>query len=104
MISQPSQTDSITLTTVNSVGSTHQYQLHSSQGVFVGKSSNCGLQLGGDGLSDIHCRIELEDGKVWVQDWMSAEGTRVNGQAIDKNASPWDIWWSLRILKPTTRG
>ncbi|MCG8650513.1 MAG: FHA domain-containing protein, partial [Pirellulales bacterium] len=82
MISQSDQTETLTLTAVNSVGSTFHYTLQPGQGVFVGKSSNCGLQLGGDGLSDIHCRIELDDGKVWVQDWMSSEGTRVNGECI----------------------
>ena len=82
MISQETQSETITLTVTNSVGSTHHCQLMPNEGIFVGRSSNCRLQLAGDGLSDIHCRIELESGKVWVQDWMSAAGTQVNGETI----------------------
>lgn len=83
MISQPSKTDSITLTVTNNVGSTHHCQLQPNEGVFVGKSSNCRVQLAGEGLSPIQCRIELDGGTVWVQDWMSESGTLVNGKAID---------------------
>ena len=82
MISQQTQSDTITLSVTNSVGSTHEFPLLPNAGVFVGRSSNCRVQLAGDGLSDIHCRIELENGKVWVQDWMSAAGTQVNGETI----------------------
>ncbi len=82
MISQQTQSETITLTVTNSLGSTHHCQLMPNEGIFVGKSSNCRLQLAGDGLSDIHCRIELDGGKVWVQDWMSAAGTQVNGETI----------------------
>ena len=64
-------------------GSSRSYELGSDQGVFVGQSSNCGLQVRGEGIGDIHCRIGFEDGRLQVQDWMSATGTRVNGAAID---------------------
>ncbi len=60
MISQQTQSEAITLTVTNKVGSTHECQLLPNEGIFVGKSSNCRLQLSGDGLSDIHCRIELD--------------------------------------------
>ena len=82
MISQ-SNTLSITLTATNDFGSTHRYDLDADQGVFVGASDNCGLQLHGAELADIHCRIGIEEGKAWVQDWMSSSGTRVNGNEID---------------------
>lgn len=82
MISQQSQTDTITLTVTNQVGSAQQVELLPNEGVFAGKSSNCRLQLSGEELSDIHCRIELENGQVSVQDWMSVTGTQVNGETI----------------------
>lgn len=63
-------------------GSMRSFELESSQGVFVGKSTNCGLQLNGHDISDIHCRIGFEGGQLWVQDWMSAKGTRLNGDPV----------------------
>ncbi|MGI9471966.1 MAG: FHA domain-containing protein [Rubripirellula sp.] len=81
MISQ-TETSKVTLVATNDFGSTHRYDLESDQGVFVGASANCGLQLHGAELADIQCRIGIEEGKVWVQDWMSKTGTRVNGQEI----------------------
>jgi hypothetical protein len=82
MISQQTQSETITVIVTNNVGSTRECQLLPNEGIFVGKSSNCRLQLTGDGLSDIHCRLELDQGKVSVQDWMSAAGTQVNGETI----------------------
>lgn len=82
MISQSNHL-SITLTATNDFGSIHRYELDADQGVFIGASDNCGLQLHGAELADIHCRIGIEEGKAWVQDWMSSTGTRVNGNAID---------------------
>ena len=82
MISERTKPDTIKLTVKNDFGSIRHCELQPDQGVFVGTSSNCGLQLSGKGLSGIHCRIGLESGKLWVQDWMSAEGTRVNGESI----------------------
>ncbi len=82
MISERTQPGTITLTATNAIGATRRYDLRPDQGVFVGRSANCGLQLHGEGLSDIHCRIALEEGNLWVQDWMSANGTVVNGETI----------------------
>ena len=36
------------------------------------------------GVAEIQCRIGFEDGKLYVQNWMSAEGTRVNGQPMSE--------------------
>lgn len=73
----------IVLTARDHVGASRSYELSSDQGVFVGKSANCGLQLPGDGIGDIHCRVGFEDGALQVQDWMSESGTKVNGAVID---------------------
>ena len=63
-------------------GSKRSFDLGSDNGVFIGRSSNCGLQLDGADISDIHCRIGLEDGQLWVQNWMSAKPTLLNGEPV----------------------
>ncbi len=63
-------------------GSIQSCALEANQAVLVGKSSNCGILLSGHDIADIHCRIGFEDGHLWVQDWMSATGTKVNGTPV----------------------
>jgi pSer/pThr/pTyr-binding forkhead associated (FHA) protein len=86
MITTSNDSRSIQLIATDNCGSTRSFVLAADQGVFIGRSSNCGLQLPGEGINDIHCRIGFEDGKLQVQDWMSNTGTRVNGQAIESSA------------------
>jgi pSer/pThr/pTyr-binding forkhead associated (FHA) protein len=85
MITEQTKHAVVTLTATSKSGAIKRHELAAEQGIFIGKSSNCGFQLDGEGLSDIHCRVGLDDGEVWVQDWMSAEGTQVNGQEIASN-------------------
>jgi len=87
MITEHQKVEMVTLLVQDCFGASCKYQLLAESGVFVGKSSNCGLQLQSQGLSDIHCRIGLEGGRLWVQDWMSAEGTFLNGKAIDSQTT-----------------
>ena len=82
MITQPTAIKMLVLIATNDYGATYRYELKNDQGVFVGKSSNCGLQLHDKDLSDIHCRIGMEEGKLRIQNWMSATGTLVNGSEI----------------------
>jgi pSer/pThr/pTyr-binding forkhead associated (FHA) protein len=82
MISQQSHSATYTLSAADSIGATQQVVLQPEQSIFVGTSSNCGLRLSGNGLSEIHCRIALTDGELVIQDWMSAQGTLVNGEEI----------------------
>ncbi len=56
--------------------------VQANQSVLVGKSRNCGVQLRGHDICDIHCSIGFGDGQLWVQDWMSASGTIVNGVPV----------------------
>lgn len=63
-------------------GSPQSIMLDPNHAILVGKSCNCGLRLTGHEISDIHCSIGLEDGHIWVQDWMSTTGTRLNGEQI----------------------
>jgi hypothetical protein len=72
----------IRLVAAHGSGACKPYDLKPNQAVLVGKSSNCGLQLVGDDISDIHCRIGFEDGQLWVQDWLSLSGTKVNGESL----------------------
>lgn len=76
------QNRSIDLIATNLDGTRHAFRLAPNQGVFVGKSGNCGLRLTHDEISEIHCRIGFEDGELWAQDWMSNSGTLLNGQPL----------------------
>src|SRR6056297_2430413 len=71
------------IATVRDVASQNQ-QITPGRSLFVGSSSNCGFRLTGPGLSDIHCHISNEGGTLFVKDWMSASGTRINGQPISE--------------------
>ncbi|QDT07173.1 Chromosome partition protein Smc [Rubripirellula lacrimiformis] len=82
MIDRATQNRTIRLTATHELGSTEHHDLKQDQSVFVGSSSNCGFRLVGNDLSEIHCHIGIEDGKLMVQDWMSSQGTRVNGELI----------------------
>jgi pSer/pThr/pTyr-binding forkhead associated (FHA) protein len=49
----------------------------------LGRSRTCTLRLPGDAsVSRQHCLIEVEDGRAWVQDLGSLNGTQVNGVKI----------------------
>ena len=51
--------------------------------VLAGSGRNCGLQLTGQGVQPLHCRIYLdEDGNVLVQDWNTDGKTLINRQPI----------------------
>ena len=82
MIDRTSQNSTIRLSATDEVGSIKQYDLKQDQSVFIGLSSNCGFRLDGDDLSEIHCHIAIDNGKLLAQDWMSGQGTRVNGELI----------------------
>jgi hypothetical protein len=63
-------------------GFTLPFVVRADQSVLVGKSNNCGVRLRGHDIADIHCSIGLGDGQLWVQDWTSASGTKVNGDPV----------------------
>ncbi len=63
-------------------GFTLPFVVQANQSVLIGKSRNCGVQLRGHDIADIHCSIGLGEGQLWVQDWMSASGTKVNGAPV----------------------
>ena len=63
-------------------GNVIRHELKPERSVFIGSSSNCGFRLTGPDVSQIHCHLTQESGKLFVKDWMSAKGTRINGQSI----------------------
>lgn len=81
IVTQP-QTEAFLLTAATPDGEKIQRTLKAEQGIFIGASSNCGIQLIGEEISDIQCHVSLEEGKIWIQDWMSAGGTRVNDTEV----------------------
>lgn len=51
--------------------------------VTVGRAPGCGVQLGDDSFtSQIHARVYRRDGKIWVEDLGSTNGTYVNARKV----------------------
>ena len=62
------------------------YELDSGKGVFIGSAIQCGVQILGESISPIHCRLSFDGEIIQLHDWMSGSGTFVNGQRIDSIA------------------
>jgi len=52
------------------------------QPMLVGRSRKCGLRLDSSGISGEHARIGFSNGKFWVEDLGSTNGTFVNGEQV----------------------
>jgi pSer/pThr/pTyr-binding forkhead associated (FHA) protein len=53
--------------------------------VTVGRAAGCGISLSGDStVSQLHARLFRRDGRLYVEDLGSTNGTFVNGKAIGK--------------------
>jgi two-component system cell cycle response regulator len=50
----------------------------------VGRAAEATIRLEDDGVSRRHARIVHVDGEIWVEDLKSANGTLVNGQAVER--------------------
>jgi predicted component of type VI protein secretion system len=48
----------------------------------LGRHTGCDLFLGHPMVSRRHCALSLRDGRVWVEDLGSRNGTRLNGQPL----------------------
>ena len=57
------------------------------QSLFVGSGESCGIKLEGVDVAQFHCRIEIREQDVVVQDCGTGESTRINGQAIEDDVS-----------------
>jgi membrane-bound lytic murein transglycosylase D len=50
----------------------------------IGRSEDCSIQLNEAGVSRNHVEVILEDGKWWIVDKQSSNGTFLNGNKIDR--------------------
>jgi sigma-B regulation protein RsbU (phosphoserine phosphatase) len=51
--------------------------------LLVGRGQECGLRVPDLRVSRQHCRIEVRDGQVWIEDLGSRRGTRVDGRTLE---------------------
>jgi pSer/pThr/pTyr-binding forkhead associated (FHA) protein len=60
-----------------------EYAINEPANFVLGRSRSCGLRLPGDPtVSRQHCLIEVDQGRAWVQDLGSLNGTHINGSKI----------------------
>ncbi|NOY79565.1 MAG: FHA domain-containing protein [Kiritimatiellaeota bacterium] len=52
--------------------------------LIVGRDVDAGLHLSDPGVSRHHCRVFPDDGRIWIEDMGSRNGTFVNGAAIER--------------------
>lgn len=56
----------------------------------IGRGPECHLRVANKLISRRHCEIALRDGKLWVVDFDSANGTLVNGRRVHGATELWD--------------
>jgi len=59
-------------------------QLAEGQSLVIGRSPPADVTIRDSSLSRQHANIELTDGEVWVEDLQSTNGTRINGEKIER--------------------
>lgn len=59
----------------------------------IGRHPDCGIQILNARVSRVHCKLFVEDGKLWISDSTSSNGTYVNNKIIDKKTEikPLDV-------------
>lgn len=62
--------------------------------VLVGSSATCGLRLVGHNIARCHCLVSFEQGALYVQDWASPDGTRIDEVLIDGRVE----WMPQQVL------
>src|ERR1700757_1434035 len=50
----------------------------------LGRQRGCGVVVNDDKASRQHARVFAVDGEWWIEDLESANGTKVNGKAVEK--------------------
>jgi hypothetical protein len=58
--------------------------LEEGRALVIGREAPAGLVVRDPSLSRQHARVELTDAEVWVQDLGSTNGTRIDGQRIER--------------------
>jgi hypothetical protein len=73
---------SISLTIQLKDGSTKVLEFTTSDPIMVGSGASSHVKLDGDDVSSLHCMLKPRDGKVYVLDLGSDEGTELNGKEL----------------------
>ena len=73
--------------TISFEGATHEKILRRGL-VVAGRSSDCYLKFASRKLSRKHCVLHSVAGRLWVIDFFSSNGTKVDGEAIDVQEVP----------------
>jgi len=73
---------SISLTIQLGNGSTKVLEFNTNDPIMVGSGSSSHVKLEGDDVSSLHCMLKPRDGKVYVGDLGSDDGTELNGKEL----------------------
>lgn len=73
---------SISLTIQLKDGSTKVLEFTTTDPIMVGSGASSHVKLDGDDVSSLHCMLKPRDGKVYVLDLGSDEGTELNGKEL----------------------
>ncbi|MDA1194448.1 MAG: sigma 54-interacting transcriptional regulator [Planctomycetota bacterium] len=71
-------------------GRTEPEQLEVVGEILLGRSQDADLQVFDETASRKHARIRVTPGRVWLEDLGSANGTELNGEAVDGEAALFD--------------
>ena len=64
-------------------GNAEEHKLLTGRSIFIGTSSDCGIQIAGNEIAELHCLLDVSETGVSIQDWASSSGTILNGEPID---------------------
>lgn len=73
---------SISLTILLKDGTTKVLEFNTSDPIMIGSGASSHVKLDGDDVSSLHCMLKPRDGKVYVLDLGSDEGTELNGKEL----------------------
>lgn len=73
---------SVSLTITLKDGTTKVLEFNTNDPIMVGSGASSHVKLEGDDVSSLHCMLKPRDGKVYVLDLGSDEGTELNGKEL----------------------
>ena len=82
--SKPELQAEIRLTIHRSDGWVAHRELAPGDTLTVGSKASCGLCLEDPSVAPIHCILKFVEGGLWVQDWYSSGGTRIDGRPVSE--------------------